>query len=69
MPVSIKRVVLFKSKIHLCFKQDTKEIKPDISIVKWNISNFHKAVISRTMFMEFSSPERIPQVKICRNSV
>ena len=38
--------MLFYVKKHLfILKQNTKEIKEDISIVKLNISNLHKAVI------------------------
>ena len=37
----------FKSKNLLLLQQNTKEIKEDISIVKLNISKFHKAFIPR----------------------
>ena len=47
--VRIKRVMLFKSKIHLLFNQDTTEIKQDASIVKLNISKLHQAVIPRRL--------------------
>ena len=34
------------------FEQNTKEIKEDISIVKLNISNLHKAIILQEKFTE-----------------
>ena len=42
----IKQVMLLRSKTPFIIEQkNTKEIKEDISIVKLNISNFHKLVI------------------------
>ena len=38
--------MLLKSKIQVLFEKRTEEIKEDISIVKLNISNLHKAVIT-----------------------
>ena len=48
-----KRVMLFKSKRHLLLERKmTKEIKHDISVVKLNIANLHKAVFRRTKSTE-----------------
>lgn len=41
--------MLCKSKIYLMNEQNTKEIKQDISIMKLNNPNHHKAVIPRIM--------------------
>ena len=37
---------VIKVKIQVLFEKKTEEIKEDISIVKLNISNLHKAVIT-----------------------
>ena len=51
--VSVKRVMFYKSTIHLLFEHNTKEIKQDIKIVKLNISNLENVVICRLqMFMK-----------------
>ena len=50
--VRIKRVMLFKSTIKLLLDRNTLEIKQGISIVKLNISNVHKAIITWTMSVE-----------------
>ena len=44
--------MLFKSKKYLMIEQNTKEIKREISIIKLNNSNHHKAVIPRIMSMK-----------------
>jgi len=44
--------MLFKSKIHLMIEQNAKEIKQEISIIKLNNSNHHKALIPRIMYMK-----------------
>ena len=43
---------LFKSKKYLMIEQNTKEIKQEISIIKLNNPNHHKAVIPRIMSMK-----------------
>ena len=51
--MSVKRVMFYKSTIHLLYEYKTKEIKQDIKIVKLNISNLENVVICRLqMFMK-----------------
>ena len=51
--VSVKRVMFYKSTLHLLFEHKTKEIKQDIKIVKLDISNLENVVICRLqMFMK-----------------
>ena len=44
-------VMLFTLKIHLLIEQNTNETKQDISIMKLNISNLCKAIITTERFL------------------
>ena len=44
-------VMLFTLKIHLLIEQNTNETKQDISIMKLNISNLYKAIITTECFL------------------
>ena len=52
--VSVLRGSCCQSKKKLLLEQNTKEIKEDLSIVKLNFSNLHKAVITRLKCTETS---------------
>ena len=49
--VPYNEVMLFTLKIHLVIEQITNEIKQDISIVKLNICNLYKAIITTERFL------------------
>ena len=46
-------VMLFTLKIHLLIEQNTNETKQDISIMKLNISNLYKAIITTERLIFF----------------
>ena len=46
-------VMLFTLKIHLLIEQNTNETKQDISIMKLNISNLYKAIITTERLLFF----------------